>query len=58
MWSDDYEEEICTGWVYSGAKGRVLGTMAILGRSQCVLLGAKDNISANVIRWNKPASRF
>jgi len=20
MWSDDYEEEVCTGWVYSRSK--------------------------------------
>lgn len=28
MWSGDNEEEIRTGWVYTGAKGRAVGTMA------------------------------
>jgi hypothetical protein len=28
MWSDDYEEEICSGWVYAGSKERALGTVA------------------------------
>ena len=28
MWSDDYDKEICTGWVYVCAENRTLGTLA------------------------------
>ena len=28
MWSDDYEEEICSGWVYARSKERALGAVA------------------------------
>ena len=28
MWSDDYDEEICTSWFYGGAENGAMGTLA------------------------------
>jgi len=44
MWSDDYDKEICTGWVYVCAEFRAANQ----------LLLANENLTFEEISWTNP----